>query len=163
MKVRRILFLSLGLERVYPPQDWKHATETTEKLIEPDGARVCRRNILALAGVVVLTGAVGADPRDLDLFGIKPSDDWGVCILGLAAILAHVYWYVLRYYYLRDDGRIEQIPVMNATGAEYLKIDWNDFRMVRRGADLVSNWVAFVLTVLSWSFIGFWIVSVPAR
>lgn len=163
MKVRRILFLSLGLERVYPPQDQKHMTETTEKLIEPDGARVCRRNILALAGVVVVAGSAGADPRDLDLFGVKPSDDWGVCILGLAAILAHVYWYVLRYYHMRDDGRIEQIPAMSGTGAEYLKIDWNDFRMVRRGADLFSNWVAFVLTCLSWWFIWLWIVSVLPR
>jgi len=163
MKVRRILFLSLGLERVYPPQDRKHVTETTEKLIEPDGARVCRRNILALAGVVVMAGAAGADPRDLDLLGVKPSDDWGVCVLGLAAILAHVYWYVLRYYYLRDDGRIEQNPAISGTGAEYLKINWNDFRMVRRGADLFSNWVAFVLTGLSWWFIWFWIVNVPPR
>ena len=96
MKIRRILFLLLGLERVCPPRDRKHAKETTEKLIEPEGARVCRRNILALAGVVVVAGAAGADPRDLDVFGVKPSDDWGVLVLGTAAILAHVYWYVLR-------------------------------------------------------------------
>ena len=159
MKVRRILFLSLGLERVNPPQDRKHAKETTDKLLEPDGARVCRRNIQALAGVVVLAGAVGADPRDLIVFGVKPSDDWGMLVLGSAAILAHVYWYVLRYYHLRDDGKIEQNPSESGIGAEYLKINWNDFSLVRRGADLFSNWAAFVLTGLSWWFIGSWIVA----
>ena len=159
MKIRRILFLLFGLTRVYPPEDRKGAKETTEKLLEPDGARVCRRNILALAGVVVVTGLAGADPRDLIVFGVKPADDWGVAVLGLAAILAHVYWYILRYYHLRDDGRIEQNPAMSGTRAEYLKIDWNDFRLVRRGADLFSNWAAFVLTGLSWWFIGSWIVG----
>ena len=163
MKVRRILFLSLGLERVYPPRDRKHAKETTEKLLEPDGARACRRNVLALAGVVVLAGAAGADPRDLIVFGVKPADDWGMLVLGSAAMLAQVYWYVLRYHHLRDDGRIEQNPAMSGTGAEYLKINWNDFRLVRRGADLLSNWAAFVLTILSWWLIGSWIVGGAVR
>ena len=160
MKARRILFLSLGLERVYPPQDRQHAKNVTEKLLEPDGARVCRRNILALAGVVVLTGAVGADPRDLDVFGVKPADDWGVLVLGSAAILAHVYWYVLRYYHLRDDGRIERRlqPMVNTP--EYSKINQKDFRLVRRGADIFSNWAAFVLTSLSWWCVGAWMAGV---
>ena len=158
MRIRRLLFLLLGLERVYPPQGRKHAKETTEKLIEPVGVRVCRRNILAVAGVVVIAGAAGADPRDLDVFGVTPSNDWGVLVLGAAAILAHVYWYVLRYYHLRDDGSIQQDPTISDTGVEYLKIDWNDFRLVRRGADLFSNWVAFLLTGLSWCFIASWIV-----
>ena len=72
MNVRRILFLSLGLTRVYPPEDQRHAKETTEKLLEPDGSKACRRNILALAGVVVVAGFAGADPRDLIVFGVKP-------------------------------------------------------------------------------------------
>ena len=163
MKVRRILFLSLGLGRVYSSQGRKHIKETTEKLLEPKGARVCRRNILALAGVVVLAGVVGADPRGLIVFGVKPSDDWGVLVLGLAAKLAHVYWYALRYHHLRDDGKIEQDPSMSGTGAEYLKISGNDFALVRRGADLFSNWAAFVLTCLSWYFICLWIVGGPSQ
>ena len=163
MKVHRILFLSLGLERAYPPRDRKHAQKTTDKLLEPDGARVCRRNILALAGVVVLAGAAGTDPRDLIAFGVKPADDWGMLVLGLTAILAQVYWYVLRYYHLRDDGKIEQNPAESGTGTKYLKINWNNFRLVRRGADLLSNWAAFVLTGLSWCFIGSWIVGGAAQ
>ena len=160
MKVRRILFLSLGLERVYPPEDRKDAKDTNEKLLEPDGARVCRRNILALAGVVVLAGAAGADPRDLDVFGVKPADDWGVLVLGTAAILAHLYWYVLRYFHLRDDGEIVGDSASARVGAQNLKISWNDFRLVRRGADLCSNWAAFVLTGLSWWIIGSWMAGV---
>ena len=159
MNVRRILFLSLGLERVYPPKDRERAKKTTEKLLEPDGARVCRRNILALGGVVVVAGVAGADPRDLIVFGVKPSGDWGVLVLGSAVILVHLYWYVLRYYHLRDDGKIEQNPAQSESRLVYLKIDWNDFRLVRRGGDLFSNWAAFVLTGLSWWFIGSWIVG----
>lgn len=159
MNIRRILFLSLGLEHVYPPQERKRVKETTEKLIEPDGARVCRRNILALSAVVVVASLVGANPRDLDIFGVKPPDDWGVLVLGTAIILAHLYWYVLRYYHLRDDGRIEQDPASRRTGTDHLKIKWNNFCLVRRGADLFSNWAAFVLTGLSWWFIGLWVVG----
>ena len=161
MKVRRFLFLLLGLERVYPPEDRKRAKDDTEKLIEPDGARVCRRNILALAGVVVLTAAAGADPRDLDVFGVKPAADWGVLVLGAAAILAHAYWYVVRYFHLRDDGEIERDSKKSHGGIPNLKVSWNDFRLVRRGADLVSNWAAFLLTSLSWWIIGWWMAGVP--
>ena len=159
MKIRRILYLSLGLERVYAPKEQKRVIDTTEKLIESDGAKVCRRNILALAAVVVVASAAGANPRDLDVFGIKPPDDWGVLVLGATIILAHLYWYVLRYYHMRDDGKIECDPNNSNSGTDYLKINWNDFSLVRRGADLFSNWVAFVLTCLSWWCIGLWIVD----
>ena len=56
---------------------YKYPKKTPEKLLEPDGARVCRRNILALAGVVVVAGFAGADPREISVFGVKPSGDWG--------------------------------------------------------------------------------------
>ena len=129
-----------------------------DKLIEPNRARVCRRNILSLAAVVVIASTAGADPRNLDIFGVKPPDDWGVLVLGSAVILAHLYWYVLRYYHLRDDGMIEQDPPQGGIQAVKLNISMDDFRMVRRGADLFSNWAAFLLTGLSWWFIGMWIV-----
>ena len=151
MKVHRFLFLSLGLTRVYSPRGWKHSDERLEKLLEPDGARVCRRNILALACAVVAVGAVGADPKDLEVFGVKLADEGALSVLGPAAILAHVYWYILRYFHLRDDGKIEQNP------GEHLSINWDAFWLVRRSADQFSNWAAFVLTGLSWGFIVFWI------
>ena len=159
MKIRRILFLSLGLERVYPPWEREHVN-TPEKLIEPKGARVCRRNILALAAIVVVASAAGADPSDLDIFGVKPPDDWGVEVLGVAAFLAQLYWYVLRYHHLKDDGRIDQLPEISGEIKGNLKINWNNsFILIRRSADLVSNWTAFVLTLLSWWCIGSWIIS----
>ena len=161
MKVRRILFLSLGLERTYPPEDRKNARDTTEKLSEPDGARICRRNILALAAAVVLAGAVDADPHDLDVFGVKPADDWGVLVLGSVTILAHLYWYVLRYYHLRDEGRIERKQQPMVTMPDNSSIDRADTRLVRRGADLLSNRAAFLLTLLSWWFIASWMAGVP--
>ena len=159
MKIRRILFLSLGLECVYPTWERERMNEAPEKLIEPEGARVCRRNILALAAIVVVAGAAGADPRDLDIFSVKPPDDWGVQVLGAAVILAHLYWYVLRYYHLRDDEMIGPFPEISGVKKEYMKINWSGFLMVRRSADLVSNWTAFVLTFLSWLCIGLWVIS----
>ena len=60
---------------------------------------------------------------------------------------------------MRDDGKIEQEPRGASPDIEYLKIDWNDFRLVRRGADLFSNWAAFVLSILSWYFVGSWLIG----
>ena len=159
MKIRRILFLSLGLERVYPPWGRERMNDAPEKLIEPKEARVCRRNILALAAIVVVASAAGADPSDLDIFGVKPPDDWGVQVLGAVAILAQLYWYVLRYYHLRDDEMIGLFPEISGVKKEYMKINWSGFLMVRISADLVSNWTAFVLTILSWLCIGLWVIG----
>ena len=61
---------------------------------------------------------------------------------------------------MSEDGIIEKDPVMGNPDAPPQKIFWNpSIRLVRKEADLFSNWVAFVLTVLSWLFIGSWIVG----
>lgn len=159
MNVRRRLFLSLGLERVYPPQERERAKDATEKLSEPDASKAYRRNILALAGVVVVAGFAGADPRDIAVFGVKPAEDRGVLVLGLAVILVHVYWYVLRYHHLKEDGVVEPDPGANPNGLRQLKISWNDFRLVRKSADLWSNYVTVTLTVVSWCVVGSWICN----
>ncbi len=96
VNVRYFLFLSLGLTRGYSPQKQRYARHTTEKLLEPGGARACRRNIIALAGVVVVAGLAGADPHEISVFGVRPSGDRGVIVLGVAVILTHLYWYGLR-------------------------------------------------------------------
>ena len=129
---------------------------TTEKLLEPVGSRACRRNILALAGIVVLVGLAGADPHELSVFGVEPSGSRGVLVLGVAVILVQLYWYVLKYHHLKEDGVIEQ--VLSAPGAERLKIR-NEFTLVQRDADLFSNRVAAVLTVWSWYFVVSWIID----
>ena len=124
------------------------------------GSKNCRRNIIVLSGVLVLAGLAGGDLHSLNLFGIKPTSEWGVAVLGTAAIFAQVYWYVQRFQHLSEDGIIEKDPVMGNPDAPPQKIFWNPaIRLVRKGADLFSNWVAFVLTVLSWWFIASWIID----
>ena len=163
MNVRRCLFLSLGLTRVYPPQKRSYGRNVTEKLLEPAGARACRRNILALAGVVVVAGLAGADPREISVFGVKPAGDRGVLVLGVTVILCHLYSYLLRYHHMKEDGVIEQDPALrqySGHDAAYLKIAGNEsFTLVRKGADLFSNYAAVVLTCLSWFFVASWIIS----
>ena len=158
MDFRRFLFLFLGLERAHPPKDRKRAKETQEKLVEPQGSRNCRRNIIVLSGVLFLAGLAGADLHSLNLFGIKPTGEWGVVVLGGAALFAQIYWYVLRYQHLKEDGSIErdQSPEYSMP----LKISGNKaFELVRRDADLFSNWAAFGLTLLSWCFIVPWVID----
>ena len=160
MTIRHFLFLSLGLTRVYPPKDRKSAKGTTEKLLEPQGSRICRRNILVLSSVVVVAGFAGADLNTLNPFGVKPSEDWGVPVIGLAVIVSQIYWFWLRYQRLREDGEIEQNPGTCADGAETVKISLLvNPRIVWRDADLFSNRVAFGLVLLSWCFIVRWIIE----
>lgn len=136
------------------------ARHNPRKLIEPQGSRVSRRNIIVLSGVLVLAGFAGGDLHSLNLFGVKPTGNWGVTVLGIAAVLAQIYWYVLRYKHLSEDGTIEKDPVNSARAAESAKISWNEaLGLVRKEADLFSNWVAFLLTGLSWWFIASWIID----
>ena len=160
MNVRRFIFLSFGLTRAHPRKGRKRAKESLEKMIEPQGSKNCRRNIIVLSGVLVLAGLAGADLHSLNLFGIKPTSEWGVAVLGAAAVFAQIYWYVQRFQHLSEDGIIEKDPVMGNKDAPPQKIFWNPaIRLVRKGADLFSNWVAFLLTVLSWWFIASWIID----
>lgn len=163
VNIRYFLFLSLGLERVYPPKDRGYERNSTEKLLEPAGAKACRRNILALAGVVVVAGLAGSDPREISVFGVKPSGDRGVLVLCVTVILSHLYWYFSRYHHMKEDGVIEQdsaLKHLKGYDAEYLKIAGNkSFTLVRKGADLLSNYAAIVLTILSWVFVASWIIG----
>ena len=138
--------------------DRKRAKRTSEKLVEPQGSRLSRRNIIVLSGVLVLAGFAGADLHSLNLFGIKPTGNWGVTVLSVAAVLAQIYWYVLRYQHLSEDGTIERD--MSPEYSTPLKISENEaLSLVRKKADLFSNWVAVLLTGLSWYFIYSWIVD----
>lgn len=160
MNVPRFIFLSLGLTRAHPRTDRQRARKSLEKMIEPQGSKNCRRNIIVLSGVLVLAGLAGADLHSLNLFGIRPTSEWGLAVLGAAAIFAQIYWYVQRFQHLSEDGIIENDPVTGNPNAPPQKIFWNPaIGLVRKGADLFSNWVAIVLTVLSWWFIASWIVD----
>ncbi len=157
MNVRYCLFLSLGLTRVYPAKRRKPRPTHYYKLLEPNGSRVCRRNILALAVVVVVAGFAGADPNELSVFGVDLSGERGVLVLGAAVISAHLYWYVQRYFHLNEDGMIEMKPPGEPT--RNVNIRGHEFHLEQSSANLISNYVAFVLAALSWCFVVAWIFS----
>ena len=157
MKTHHRVLLSLGVLSSYGVDKRK---AFRDELIEPPEAKVCRRNILALASAVILAGASDLDPRDLDVFGMKPSDDWGVITFGSAVILAHVYWYVLRCCHLKSDGRVDLVCNTDGGRDGHRRVEWSDDRLALRGADRISNVAALVLTGLSWAVIvGLWMVD----
>ena len=81
-RVGYFLFLSLGLTRSYRWNGHHDAKKAIEKLVEPEGSKNCRRKTLVLSSMLVIAGIAGADPHDLSVFGIAPSEGWGVIVLG---------------------------------------------------------------------------------
>ena len=161
MNVRRFLFLFRGLALAYPRKEWPRRIETSEKVLEPQGSKNCRRNITVLSATLTLAGLAGADPHTLSMFGVKPSADWGFAVLYTAAVAAQILWYVQRFQHLSEDGILKKDPVLDNPDAPAQKISWNpSIRLVRKEADLFSNWVAFLLTLLSRYFIASWIFDV---
>ena len=155
-KIDYFQFLSLGLTRVFPAGSW--STGDPDRLSEPAGARACRRNILAVSGVVVVAELAGADPNALSVFGVEPTGDRGIAVVGVAVVASQLYWYAQRYLHLYEDGEIEHEQVLSDDVKKSFKISGNrKLGLVRKAADLFSNYVAFGLTLLSWYFIGSWI------
>ena len=101
--VHKLSFLGLGLTRKCPTEH-----QDSHAIVEPDGVKTSRRNIIALSGLLVLAGFSGADPSDLDVFGVKLSNGVrGVMVVVSAVVAVQFYWYYLRYCHLKDDGMIE--------------------------------------------------------
>ena len=159
MDCHRFWFLSIGLTLAYPPRDRQRPKGVDDKLCEPQAATACRRNVLMLSGALVVAGFAGVEPKDLSLFGMKPSREEGVIVFGVAAMLAHLYWFFMRYQHLKEDGEIEQAPSFDGESKRRLKIAGNSFPMVRKGADLAANWAALLLTALAWAFVFRWVVD----
>ena len=129
-----------------------------DRLAEPAGARACRRNILAVSGLVVVAKFAGADPGALSVFGVQPTGDRGVTVIGAALILSQLYWFAQRYLHMYEDGEIEHEPALSGDVRNSFKISGNrQLVLVRKRADLIANRVAVGLTLLSWYFIGSWI------
>lgn len=154
--VYRALYFSIGLRRMYRPQRPPEKDEKVCILVEPANARACRRNILAIASVVALAGLVGADPRDLHVFGITPDNDFGVVVLAVAVILVYVYWYVQLYLHLTTDGKVDRFVDDEGTWAFGQLHDLLDRSLQRRSADLVANWITFILVLVSVCFLMSW-------
>ena len=155
-KIDYFQFLSLGLTCAFPAGN--RSKGNSDRLSEPAGARACRRNILAMSGVVVIAELAGADPDALSVFGVEPNGDRGIAVVGAAVVASQLYWYAQRYLHLYEDGEIEHERVLSGDVKKSFKISGNRKQgLVRKGADLFSNYVAFGLTLLSWYFIGSWI------
>ena len=158
-QLRRWQFLCLGLTRTYRPRSEDRKTRGSQ-LLESDGARICRRNIIALSGVLVVAGLAGVDPRDLSVFGLKPNDRWGVAVICIAAMLVQIYWYFLRYFHLREDAMIEDEPFRSDPPLKHLPIRLNSaFVLRQKSANLASNWICFILALLSTHFLISWTVD----
>ena len=163
VRIRYILFLSLGIERNFSPTDRRDEHRRgPRKFSEPSGSRICRRNILALGCMLALAGLGGVDPHDLNVFGLKFSGGRGVYVLGLAVILAQFYWYVMRYHHLNEDGTIPGQSYVVGGIPSNAKLSVNVF-LERKSADLWANFAAAFLTSLSWVFIVAWICSTDAQ
>ena len=152
----RVLFFSIGCWREYRPHDPHGCDDRPAILLEPANARACRRNILALASVVSLAGLVGADPRDLRVLGVMPGDDAGIAVLAAAICLIYAYWYVQLYLHLTADGKVDGFA---AEHSAYVVQDPDELAnrvLRRRDADLVANWTALLLVLVSLYFAGSW-------
>ncbi len=158
MNFYQVLFLSIGLKRELRRQERSSVdAKNIETLLESVEARSYRRNILALSGIIVLTGLAGADPHDLSVFGVKPAAG-NTFVVGVAVVIVQLYWYAMRYQHLRDDGVIEIDKTLSPQGATNIKISSGNHTLVRKSADLFANHVAFWLTVYSWYWIASWFI-----
>lgn len=160
MSLCKFLFLSVGLTRVYPPNERIKINDFTEKLQESVESKSYRRRILALSGILVLTGLSGADPNSLTVFGVEPMAG-RMPIIFVALVAIQLYWYFLKFHHFIEDGEIEPNESLRMRGHKYDKITITHIPLVRKEADLISNYVAFVLTICSWYFVISWIVSSP--
>ena len=153
MRVLYQLFLTLSLT---PWPLCGKGERPRQILWEPDTAQRDRRNILALSGVVVLAGFAGGDPQELSPFGVRFSPGIrGVLTLGIAVVGAQLYWYARRYLHLRDEGILRT----SGMSPDLPLRDEKDPSFRRKGVDLIANWTAFILTLLSWIFIACWIAG----
>ena len=155
VSIRYILFLAVGIWQTYipaKPEDNVYA----RNVLEPSGSMICRRNILALGSILVIAGLADVDPRDLPVFGLTLSTGNGVYVLGAAAFLAQLYWYAMRYLHLTAEGKVPELDARSPRSSGTWPIAAG-MRLGRKPSDLLANWLAFILTLLSWYFLARWI------
>ena len=142
----RSLFLLLGLSTRYIPDD--DSGHDCDYIQESEGARIARRNNLALAGLVVASALIGAGPQDLDVFGMKASDPTAALVVYIMVIACHIYWYLMRWQHLCDDAEILVFSTIMGQPPLLLREE-SPRRLRQKSAVLVANQVCFVLVVLS--------------
>ncbi len=153
------MFLILGLWRSYDPGN--NDGHPDDLIQEGDGARIARRNNLALAGIVVAASVAGAGPQDLEVFGVTASGTRGVLTACSIVLACHVYWYFMRWRHLADDAVILVFPL--AMHHPHLPLQEEGPRKLRqKSAALVANWACFLLVAVSAAISVWWGVGAVA-
>jgi len=155
----RSMFLILGLWNSYVPSD--NTGHAEDRIQECEGARIARRNNLALAGIVVAACLAGAGPQDLEVFGVKASGMRGVLTACIMVLACHAYWYFMRWHHLTEDA---EILVFSATMNHVpLPLRKEGRRMLRqKSAALFANRACFLLVAMSAATSVWWGVDVVA-
>ena len=172
MNFRYFWFLSIGFERTYSPAKGRPPPpEILRKISEPPGSRICRRNILALGSILTLAGIADVNPHDLSVFGLNFSEGRGIWVLGAAAILAQIYWYVMRYQHVKEDGTVPRVrsqhvkedgTVPRAHLDNMATVISEKLCLEGKPADLWANRAAALVTLLSWGVIAKWMFAPAA-
>ena len=165
MRVLYKLNVMLGLAHWPPGYKGEEGGRRQKRILrEPGGAQRCRRNILALSGVVAVAGLAGGDLHDLSPFGVRFSPGLrGILVLGIAVIGVQVYWYYLRYNHLWEEAILRipyRSPDQRLSDADHEHLTHADQTpsFAWKGVDLTSNWAALLLTLVSWFWIACWVL-----
>lgn len=162
LNIRYVWFLSIGVGRNYGPTDLPDSSPPPiDRLSESSGSRICRRNILALACILILAGSAGGDPQELSVFGLKISGERGFAVLWVGAIVAHLYWYAMRFHHLKEDGEVQQFPDNSSAARRKFPIT-DQYYVARHAGDLWANRAAACLTPVSWLVFGLWFCGLLA-
>ncbi len=140
------MFLILGLWRTYDPGNGDGHDE--DRIQESEGARIARRNNLALGGIVVAACMAGAGPQDLEVFGVRANGAMGVLTVCIMVLACHTYWYFMRWHHLFDDAEILVFSVtMNHAPLPFRQEGPRILR--QKSAVMFANRVCFLLVAMS--------------
>ncbi|MCY4237452.1 MAG: hypothetical protein OXC93_03730 [Rhodospirillaceae bacterium] len=152
-------FLILGLWNCYDPGNDQGLRD--DLIQEGEGARIARRNNLALAGIVVAAFMAGAGPQDLEVFGVTASGTMGVLTACFMVLACHTYWYFMRWHHLADDAVILVFSV--TLKHPPLPLQQEGPRMLsQKSAALFANRACFLLVAMSVAISVWWGVSAVA-
>lgn len=147
------LFLTVGVQQVRTCDD-----DVKEWiLLEPDGVRLSRRNIIVLSALLVLAGVACANPSDLNVFGLElGTGTRGIIILSGTVFVVQAYWYTLKYLHITESGEVEG---PHATQEKRLLSRVDNVCLKQKSANWIANCVAAGLTVASWGVLFHWIME----
>lgn len=160
-KRQTFLFLFTGWPRnLYRKEQSRRKPEFHRRLIEPERAKRCRRDILATSAIVVVAAVNGTDPGSLEVAGVTANGVAGTTVISLTIILWQAYSWVIRYSEITEDGEWESFN----GGSEHIleKLGFiGDGEVAPPSQQKLANWLgnrlAVVGTVLTWCIASWWI------